>query len=214
MAEFNNKTPFILKEIQNWVTTKIADARTIIEEWCDGRFSLNTHNHDAKYDSKGSASTVQTNLNTHDNNTTKHITASERTTWNSKANGTHTHTTSQISGLDTALAGKASSNHSHTAASLGISIFPTWKSVTNVAANTTYTATNDGYLMLGMGGGNGSYWIDTTINGTYYRWNGNTDNAYKYGWQTMQLCLPMAKGTTYYFTGSMGFMYARFVAAI
>ena len=116
--------------------------------------------------------------------------------------------------INSSLSGKSDIGHTHTASELGIGSFPTWTNVANVSANTTYTAQHDGYLMLGMGGGNGTYWIDTTINGTTYRWNGNTDNAYKYGWQTMQLCLPMAKGVTYSFTGSKSFFYARFVAAI
>lgn len=37
-------------------------------------------------DEKGAAATVQGNLNTHDSNTTKHITAAERTAWNAKSN--------------------------------------------------------------------------------------------------------------------------------
>lgn len=41
------------------------------------------------------------------------VTDTEKTTWNSKANGTHTHATSDVTGLDTALSGKASSIHTH-----------------------------------------------------------------------------------------------------
>ena len=52
---------------------KVTELITAVKTWCTGTF-----------DSKGSASAVQTNLTTHDNNTTKHITASERTTWNKK----------------------------------------------------------------------------------------------------------------------------------
>lgn len=55
------------------------------------------------YDPQGKAQdvfdytdTVQKNLETHDENTTKHITEEERTAWNNKADGTHTHTKSQI----------------------------------------------------------------------------------------------------------------------
>lgn len=40
---------------------------------------------DVGADASGAASNVQANLNTHDSNTTKHITASERTAWNAKA---------------------------------------------------------------------------------------------------------------------------------
>lgn len=36
-------------------------------------------------DAKSAGTTAQSNLNTHDSNTTKHITASERTAWNAKA---------------------------------------------------------------------------------------------------------------------------------
>ena len=215
MAEFNNKLPFVLKEMQNWVTTKISDAMADIKEWCNVTFSLNTHNHDTKYDSKGSASAVQTNLNAHDNNTTKHITASERTTWNSKANASHSHTTSQISGLDTALAGKAASNHTHTASSLGIGSFPKWTNVINISADQTYTAATDGYLMIGVAGGNGNRQIQTNINGTTYVWNGD-NGAYQYGWGCMQVYLPIAKGVQYsfsYASRNQEVTFARFVSA-
>lgn len=40
---------------------------------------------DVGADPTGAAATVQANLNTHDNNTTKHITSTERTTWDGKA---------------------------------------------------------------------------------------------------------------------------------
>lgn len=49
----------------------------------------------------------------HAADSTIHITAAERTTWNSKANGTHSHQTSDVAGLDTALAGKSDSDHTH-----------------------------------------------------------------------------------------------------
>lgn len=42
------------------------------------------------------------------------LTDSERTAWNAKANGTHTHIISEITGLQTALDGKAATSHSHT----------------------------------------------------------------------------------------------------
>lgn len=60
-----NTFPISLKKVTEFITA--------VKTWCTGTF-----------DSKGSASAVQTNLTTHDNNTTKHITASERTTWNKK----------------------------------------------------------------------------------------------------------------------------------
>lgn len=41
------------------------------------------------YDSKGAASAVQFNLNTHVQDTTAHVKANERVVWNAKAAGTH-----------------------------------------------------------------------------------------------------------------------------
>lgn len=41
------------------------------------------------YDSKGAASAVQSNLNTHVRDTTAHVKANERVAWNGKAAGTH-----------------------------------------------------------------------------------------------------------------------------
>ena len=56
-----------------------------------------THNHDTKYDSKGSAAAVQTNLNTvsdtlsaHTENTDIHVTTANKSNWNAA----HTHSTS------------------------------------------------------------------------------------------------------------------------
>ena len=48
------------------------------------------------YDAKGSASAVQTNLNTHVQDTTAHITAGERTKWNGAAAGEHKHSASDV----------------------------------------------------------------------------------------------------------------------
>ena len=48
------------------------------------------------YDPAGSAGAVQTNLDGHIADTVKHITAAERTAWNSKAAGDHTHTAAQV----------------------------------------------------------------------------------------------------------------------
>ena len=45
--------------------------------------------------------------------THRFATDSEKASWNSKANGAHEHTLSDIEGLQTALDGKAESNHSH-----------------------------------------------------------------------------------------------------
>src|SRR5690606_30741859 len=43
-------------------------------------------------------------------------TAAERTKWNGKAEGTHTHAMTQVTGLSDALDGKAAATHSHTIA--------------------------------------------------------------------------------------------------
>ena len=48
------------------------------------------------YDPAGSAGAVQTNLDGHIADTVKHVTAAERTDWNSKASGNHTHTAAQV----------------------------------------------------------------------------------------------------------------------
>lgn len=48
------------------------------------------------YDPAGSAQAVQESLNTHAADTTKHVTAAERQTWNGKANASHTHAASNI----------------------------------------------------------------------------------------------------------------------
>lgn len=48
------------------------------------------------YDAKGSASAVQSNLNTHVQDTTAHITSAERTKWNGAAAGEHKHSASDI----------------------------------------------------------------------------------------------------------------------
>ena len=49
------------------------------------------------------ASKAEFDAHAGDNN--RHVSASEKANWNSKANGTHTHPTSQITGLDSKLAG-------------------------------------------------------------------------------------------------------------
>lgn len=86
-----------------------------------------------------------TKFEKHVDDTTEHITASERTTWNSKANGTHTHTTAQVSGLDTALAGKADTNHTH---SLG-DLLVTWVVETSHNGSSWYRKWSDGFIEQG-----------------------------------------------------------------
>ena len=71
------------------------------------------------FPSSGTASLEQqiaaivASMETHTSNTTVHITADERSAWNAKASGTHTHGMADVTGLVTALAGKAASDHSH-----------------------------------------------------------------------------------------------------
>lgn len=48
------------------------------------------------YDLAGSAEAVQESLDSHEADTTKHVTAAERQTWNGKANSSHTHAASAI----------------------------------------------------------------------------------------------------------------------
>lgn len=54
-----------------------------------------------------------TAFNNHINDNVKHITNTERTTWNSKANATHTHAISDVTNLQSALDGKATATHTH-----------------------------------------------------------------------------------------------------
>ena len=51
---------------------------------------------DVGADPEGTAGTVQTNLSSHVDDAVKHITAPERTTWNGKAAGSHTHAPSDL----------------------------------------------------------------------------------------------------------------------
>ncbi len=54
----------------------------------------------------------------HSNNSTIHITAAERTTWNAKANASHAHAISEVTSLQATLDGKAASSHTHTIANI------------------------------------------------------------------------------------------------
>lgn len=56
---------------------------------------------------------VNTSLTNHVGDTAIHVSSADRTNWNSKANGTHTHAIADVTGLQTALDGKASTSHSH-----------------------------------------------------------------------------------------------------
>lgn len=61
------------------------------------------------------------NVPGHVQDTTKHITAAERSKWNGKAEGSHTHDDRYYteSEMDTKLAGKSDTGHTHTPASIG-----------------------------------------------------------------------------------------------
>lgn len=97
-------------------------------------------------DAKKAGTDAQTNLNSHITDTIKHITATERTTWNGKANASHTHSKDQITGFPTSmpptshthddryyteseinnlLGGKANSSHTHSASEVGAAEFVT-----------------------------------------------------------------------------------------
>jgi hypothetical protein len=79
---------------------------------------------DVGADAAGAAAGVQTNLTNHTNDTVKHITAAERTAWN----------------------GKAAGNHTHTPASIGAAPAYTY-GTTDMTAGTTTLATGTLYLM-------------------------------------------------------------------
>src|SRR5690606_32552168 len=55
----------------------------------------------------------KSDFDSHTGDTTSHITAAERSNWNSKAAGTHSHSISQVTGLQTALDGKSATSHLH-----------------------------------------------------------------------------------------------------
>ena len=63
------------------------------------------------YDPAGSAAAVDAKLTTHTGDTTTHVTAAEKSDWNSKAAGEHTHTAAQV--------GARPSNWTPTAAEVG-----------------------------------------------------------------------------------------------
>lgn len=91
--------------------------------------------------------------------------------------------------------------------------FPDWKNVIGLSPNTGYTAATNGYLMIGVAGGNGTRMIATNINGTYIEWYGDS-GAYQYGWGCMQVFLPIKKGCSYSFgynSGNQGVRFALFV---
>ncbi len=69
---------------------------------------------------------------------TSHITPAERTTWNSKANGTHTHTKSQISDFPSSMTPTA---HNHSASEITSGTLPVARGGTgNTSVDTTPTS--------------------------------------------------------------------------
>lgn len=96
------------------------------------------------------------------------------------------------------------------------SVFPTWENViTDLQPDTTYTAETNGFLMLGIAGGNGNRLISTIINGVQYDWWGDAGSE-RYGWGCMQVYLPIAKGCIYSFLpppSNQSFRFALFVPA-
>ena len=53
------------------------------------------------FDPAGSAAAVQTALSGHTGDNVRHLTAAERTAWNAKADGDHTHTAAQVGAVPT-----------------------------------------------------------------------------------------------------------------
>lgn len=76
--------------------------------------------------------------------------------------------------------------------------FPDWTKLTALNENEVYRFDTNGYLLVGMRGGNGDRWIETSINGQTIRWLGDS-GSYKYGWGCMQVYLPIRKGVSFYF---------------
>jgi len=83
-------------------------------------------------------------LISHLTDTVGHITSAERTTWNSKANGTHTHTKSQISDFPTSMTPTA---HNHSASEITSGTLPVARGGTGA---TTFTS---GQALIGNGTG-------------------------------------------------------------
>lgn len=83
----------------------------------------------AKQYSDQNKSDVQNNLNNHINDSIKHITQNERSTWNSKANGSHTHVKSDITDFPSSMpanGGNADTVDGHSFNWSGKAGQPTW----------------------------------------------------------------------------------------
>ena len=96
----------------------------------------------------------QSDFSAHDANNTRHITAQERTTWNGKANGTHTHGASDLPTASTTQPGIVQLNDSTTSTSVTQAATP--NAVKQVAdssatkADLASTATGKGASMVGV----------------------------------------------------------------
>lgn len=129
-------------------------------------------------EAKAAGTTAQTNLNSHTGNTTVHITAAERTTWNGKANGTHTHTKSQITDFPSSMPAsdvyswaKASSKPTYTASEVGArpnTWMPSAADVGAMAASALATGTytgNGGSLTINTGTSRGVAFVFCAASG-------------------------------------------------
>lgn len=87
--------------------------------------------------------------------------------------------------------------------------FPDWNNLTTLSENQEYTFDTNGYLLVGISGGNGNRWIETTINGRTVRWDGD-HGSYKYGWGCMQAYLPIRRNTRFTFRISHNNQYLAF----
>ncbi|GGC97934.1 pyocin knob domain-containing protein [Enterococcus wangshanyuanii] len=145
----------------------------------------------------------KTEFDSHASDSDKHITANERTDWNSKANGSHTHTMSQVDGLTSSLNSKTNSRgySNSTVTSLG----------EETDINTlNETGTFMGYKMVGAPD-SGWWYIDNMVhNSGYctqvaYRLNNSTDfrpkirskvNGKWFEWQTLSVTTDNAPTAT------------------
>ncbi len=98
---FRNGTAFIkILFLTNYTTSDgVFYSGIELKEVDPNNYALSDHNHDLTY-------AKLPDFNTHTADNIKHITAAERTAWNSKASGTHTHAIADVSGLQTELNGK------------------------------------------------------------------------------------------------------------
>lgn len=121
-------------DLQADIDNKVSNTTTINDKTLDANIVLTAE--DVGADVSGAATealasansytdqkidTLNTSLTSHTGNTTVHITAAERTAWNAKANGTHTHTKSQITDFPTSMTPTA---HNHNASDITAGTLP------------------------------------------------------------------------------------------